>query len=158
LGVPIVRDGVAIAVIDLLRNEVKPFTDKQIELVTTFADQALIAIENVRLFEEVQARTRELSEAVEQQTATAGGLGVISSSPGELEPVFRGVLENAVRLCEAKFGTLELYQDGAFRNVALHNVPQAYVAWRRDALIRPDPRGSLGRVVNTKEAVHTEDL
>jgi len=112
----------------------------------------------VRLFEEVQARTRELSEALEQQTATSDVLQVISSSPGELEPVFRGVLENAVRLCEAKFGTLELYQDGAFRHVALHNVPQAYVAWRRDALIRPDPRASLGRVVKTKEAVHTEDL
>src|SRR5262249_52649199 len=110
------------------------------------------------LEQKLEARTRELAEALERQTATAEVLRVISSSPGELEPVFRGVLENAVRLCEAKFGTLELYQDGAFRNVALHNVPQAYVAWRRDALIRPDPRASLGRVVNTKEAVHTEDL
>src|SRR5215831_19041989 len=110
------------------------------------------------LEQKLEARTRELSEALERQTATAEVLRVISSSPGELEPVFRGVLENAVRLCEAKFGTLELYQDGAFRNVALHNVPQAYVAWRRDALIRPHPRASLGRVVKTKEAVHTEDL
>jgi signal transduction histidine kinase len=158
LGVPLLREGVPIGVIALNRSIVRPFTGKQIELATTFADQAVIAIENVRLFDEVQARTRELSEALEQQTATSDVLQVISSSPGELEPVFRGVLENAVRLCEAKFGTLELYQDGAFRHVALHNVPQAYVAWRRDALIRPDPRASLGRVVKTKEAVHTEDL
>src|SRR5262249_20893719 len=85
-------------------------------------------------------------------------LRVISSSPGELEPVFRAMLENAVRLCDAKFGTLELYQGGVFRNVALHNVPHAYVAWRRDAVIRPDPRSSLGRIVKTKEVVHTDDL
>jgi len=158
LGAPLLRERNVVGVIFLTRTAPEPFTAKQIELIETFADQAVIAIENVRLFEEVQARTRELSEALEQQTATSDVLQMISSSPGELEPVFRGVLENAVRLCEAKFGTLELYQDGAFRHVALHNVPQAYVAWRRDALIRPDPRASLGRVVKTKEAVHTEDL
>ena len=92
----------------------RPFTDKQIELVTTFADQAVIAIENVRLFDEVQARTRELSEALEQQTATSEVLGVISSSPGELEPVFQAMLANATRICEAKFGTLSLYDGEAF--------------------------------------------
>src|SRR5262249_47572113 len=88
LGVPIVRDGVAIAIIDLLRNEVKPFTDKQIELVTTFADQALIAIENARLFEAEQARTEELTEALEHQTATSEVLNVISRSPTDAQPVF----------------------------------------------------------------------
>ena len=97
----------------------QPFTDKQIELVTTFADQAVIAIENVRLFDEVQARTRELTEALEQQTATSEVLGVISSSPGELEPVFQAMLANATRLCEAKFGTLNLYDGEAFRAGAL---------------------------------------
>ena len=86
-------------------QEVRPFTDKQIELVATFADQAVIAIENMRLFDEVQARTRELSESLEQQTATSEVLRVISSSPGELEPVFQAMLANATQTCEAKFGT-----------------------------------------------------
>ena len=90
---------------------------------------------------------KKLAEALEQQTATSEVLRVISSSPGELEPVFQAMLENAVRLCDAKFGTLELYEGGAFRKATLHNVPQAYVAARGDAAIRPDPRGVLGRIV-----------
>ena len=105
----------------LTRSEVRPFTDKQIELVTTFADQAVIAIENVRLFDQVQARTRELSEALEQQTATSEVMGVISSSPGELEPVFQAMLANAVRICEAKIGTLYLREGDGFRTVATQN-------------------------------------
>ena len=100
---------------DSARTGVQPFTDKQIELVTTFADQAVIAIENVRLFDEVQARTRELSEALEQQTATSEVLHVISSSPGELEPVFQAMLANATRICEAKFGIMWLSEGDAFR-------------------------------------------
>ena len=158
LSVPLLRGDEAIGSLTVRRTEIRPFTDKQIELATTFADQAVIAIENVRLFDEVQARTRELTEALEQQTATSEVLRVISSSPGELEPVFETMLENAVRLCDAKFGVLELYEGGAFRKVALHNVPQAYVAARGDAVIRPDPRAGLGRIVKTKEVVHTEDL
>jgi hypothetical protein len=86
--------------------------------VTTFADQAMIAIENVRLFDDVQKRTQELSEALEQQTATSEVLSIISNSPGELEPVFQTMLTNATRLCEAKFGTLNLYDGEVFRNVA----------------------------------------
>src|SRR5262245_29837008 len=109
------------------------------EVVTTFADQAVIAIENVRLFDEVQARSRELSEALEQQTATSKVLHVISSSPGELEPVFRAMLGNAVRLCDAKFGILNLYDGETFRNVAAHNVPPAYAEMRRREPLRPRP-------------------
>src|SRR5262249_11121629 len=103
LGVPLLRDGIAIAVIVLVRAVVEPFTDKQIELVTTFANQALIAIENVRLFEAERERTRELTESLEQQTAMAEVLQVISSSPGELEQVFQTMLSNATRICEANF-------------------------------------------------------
>src|SRR5262249_39838809 len=100
------REGFPIGVLVLAGRA--PFTAKQIELITTFADQAVIAIENVRLFDEVQARTRELSEALEQQTATSEVLRVISSSPGDLEPVFETMLANAVQLCDAKFGVMSL--------------------------------------------------
>src|SRR5262249_34860914 len=106
LVVPMLREGSPIGVFALTRLNVLPFSDKQIDLITTFADQAVIAIENVRLFDEVQARTRELSEALEQQTGTSEVLQVISRSPGELEPVFQAMLANAVRLCEASFGML----------------------------------------------------
>jgi GAF domain-containing protein len=158
LGVPLMREGVPIGTLVLARRVVLPFTAKQIELVETFAHQAVIAIENVRLFDESQARTRELSEALEQQTATSEVLGVISSSPGELEPVFQAMLANAVRLCDAKFGTLNLYDGEAFRAGALHNVPPAYADIRRGMVIRPDPSSSLGRVSRTRQVVHIDDL
>src|SRR5262249_9364775 len=119
LGVPLLREGSPIGVVILQRRRVQPFTDKQIELATTFADPAGIAIENVRLFDEVQARTRELTESLEQQTATSEVLGVISRSPGELKPVFETMLANATRLCGAKFGTLNLYDGDVFRNAAV---------------------------------------
>ena len=159
LGVPLLRDGVPIAVIGLLRTAVKPFTSKQIELVTTFADQALIAIENVRLFEAEQARTRELSESLEQQTATSEALQVISSSAGELEPVFETMLESAVRICGAKFGNLLLVEGDAFRHVALHGAPQAYLEERRrEPVIRPRPGSDLDRIRSTKQIVHVADM
>ena len=103
------RGDVMVGVVILYKLEVQPFTEKQIELVDTFADQAVIAIENVRLFEAEQQRTRELSESLEQQTATSEVLHVISSSPGELDPIFEIILANATRLCGATFGTLNLY-------------------------------------------------
>src|SRR5262249_48300512 len=142
----------------LTRAGVRPFTDKQIELVETFADQAVIAIENVRLFDEVQARTRELSESLEQQTATSEVLQVISSSPGELAPVFEAMLANAPRLCNAKFGTLSLYDGDRFRNVALHNVPTEYADIRLREPFRPHPKAGLAHVARTKQIAHTEDL
>ena len=118
LSVPLLRDGDAIGCLSVRRTEIQPFTPQQIELATTFADQAVIAIENARLFDDEQERTRDLSEALEQQTATSEVLSVISSSPGELEPVFQAMLENATRICEAKFGNLFLYDGRNFHSAS----------------------------------------
>src|SRR5262245_2727097 len=157
LGVPLLREGVPIGVLAMTRSSVRPFTEKQIELATTFADQAVIAIENVRLFDEVQARTRELTEALEQQTATADVLQVISSSPGALEPVFQAMLEKAVSICAAKFGTLYLCDADAFRMVATHNAPPAYVE-ARTKQFRPHPDAPIARAARAKQAVQIADI
>ena len=157
LGVPLLRDGTAIAVIVLVRAVVEPFTDKQIELVTTFADQALIAIENARLFEAEQARTRELTEALEQQTATSEVLRVISSSPGELTPVFEAMLANATKLCQATYGILWLREGDAFRIAALEGA-LATEHWRKGTLYRPSPKVPLARVMQTRAPVHIADM
>ena len=157
LGVPLLREGNPIGVIILTRAMVRPFTDKQIELVTTFADQAVIAIENVRLFDEVQARTRDLTESLEQQTATSEVLQVISSSPGELQPVFEAMLANATRICGAKFGTLNLYDGEAFHIVAVHNVPSEFAVIRHEPF-RPHPRSGHAEIVRTKRPVQIEDI
>src|SRR5262249_42298739 len=122
------------------------------------ADQAVIAIENVRLFEAEQERTQELSESLEQQTATSEVLKVISSSPGELEPVFQAMLENAVRICEAKFGTLYLREADAFRAVATHNAPTPYVEDRKRNLWRPPPDSTLGQVLQTHRVTQIADI
>ena len=158
IGTPLLREGSPIGVFGLARYAVRPFTDKQIELLTTFADQAVIAIENARLFDEVQARTRELSKALEQQTATSEVLGVISSSPGELEPVFEAMLANATRLCEAKFGTLYMYEGDGLRAVAAHNVPPAFAQARRRGPIYPPPGSGLCEAIRTKQTVRITDL
>jgi GAF domain-containing protein len=159
LGVPLLREGTPIGAIMLTRNTVRPFTDKQIELVTSFADQAVIAIENVRLFDEGQARTRELSEALEQQTATSEVLSVISSSPGELEPVFRAMLKNAVQICGAKFGNLWLREGDVFRIGATHGAPPAYVDFlRSEPVFHTDPKLNLGQMVRTKKVFQTADV
>jgi signal transduction histidine kinase len=158
LGVPLLREGTPIGVIVLSRRAVRPFNEKQIELVTTFADQAVIAIENVRLFDEVQARTRELTEALEQQTATSEILQVISGSPGELEPVFESVLANAVRICGAKFGQLNLREGDGFRAAALHNVPPAFAEFLRRGPLRPGPDLPLRRAARTKQVVQYADI
>ena len=157
LGVPLLREGIPIGVIVVQRKAVRPFTNKQIELVTTFADQAVIAIENVRLFDEVQARTRELSQALEQQTATSEVLQVISNSPGELEPVFEIMLANAVRICEATFGNMYLRDGEVFRIAAAHNTPPPLLEHRRRVPLQR-PTSAFGRMVETKEVVHVADL
>src|SRR5262249_37510138 len=159
LGVPLLREGQPIGVIALGRSVVRPFTDKQIELVATFADQAVIAIENVRLFDEVQARTRDLSESLEQQTAMSEVLQIISSSPGKLEPVFDAILANATRICEARFGTLYLRDGDGFRALAAtRDAPPAYVEARKRELLHPSPGGVLGRAAATKHVVHVANI
>ena len=158
LVVPLLREGLPIGLLAMHRAAVRPFTQKQIELVETFADQAVIAIENVRLFDEVQARTRELSESLEQQTATSDVLGIISSSPGELERVFSAMLSNALRICEAKFGNLFLYENGLFREVSNVNVPPDFEAFVQQGPISPNPGTGLARIVSTKQVAHIEDI
>jgi GAF domain-containing protein len=159
LAVPLMREGTPIGVIILQRRAVRPFTNKQIELAETFADQAVIAIENVRLFDEVQARTKELTESLEQQTATSEVLQVISSSPGELEPVFEKMLENATRMCDSKFANLLLYNGSTFQVAATLGAPKEWVEIRRrEPLIRLSGDGPLTQVVATKQVQHVADL
>src|SRR5262249_18897020 len=120
-------------------------------LLRTFADQAVIAIENVRLFNETK-------EALEQQTATSEVLEIISSSPGELNPVFQKMLENACRVCEANFGTMNLWNGEEFNNVARHNMPPAFAAVRQQTPIRPHPDSPMARIVRTHQLVHEHDF
>jgi GAF domain-containing protein len=158
LAVPMFKGDALVGSIIIYRQEVRPFTDKQIDLVKNFAAQAVIAIENARLLNELRQRTNDLSEALEQQTATSEVLRVISSSPGELKPVFDAMLQNATRICEAKFGTLYLREGEGFRTVAAHNAPPAYIEARTRELIRPAPDTALGGAAATKGVVHIADI
>jgi two-component system, NtrC family, sensor kinase len=158
LVVPMLKDAALVGAIAFYTQEVRPFSDKQIELVKNFAAQAVIAIENTRLLNELRQRTNDLSEALAQQTATSEVLQVISSSPGELEDVFRTMLENAVRICEAEFGNVYLCEGDAFRTIAMHGAPPAYVELRQcEPVIRPRPEHPLGRMASTKQVVHVPD-
>src|SRR5206468_3378611 len=130
---------------------------KQIELVKNFANQAVIAIENARLLKELRQRTDELSEALEQQTATSEVLQVISSSPGELDRVFETMLANATRLCGAKFGTLNLYDGDVSRIAAVYNVPPALAATQH-VPFRIHPKSGHAEIRRTKQVVHTADI
>jgi GAF domain-containing protein len=159
LGVPMRKDDQIIGAILIYRQEIRPFMDKQIDLVKNFAAQAVIAIENARLLNELRQRTDDLSESLEQQTATSEVLKVISSSPGELKPVFDALLANAVRICDAKFGVLFLTEGDAFRYVALHGAPPAFAeARRREPVTRVKPGTTIGRVAATKKPAQTADI
>ncbi|MFI5248161.1 MAG: GAF domain-containing protein, partial [Nitrospirales bacterium] len=153
----LLRDRV-IGAIGVARREAAPFDEKQIALIGSFASQAVIAIENTRLLKELRARTDDLTESLEQQTATSEVLQVISSTPGDLEPVFKSMLENATRVCGANFGTMTLYEEGTFRPVALYNMPPAYAATLGEARIQPHPQSGLRTIVRTHQVVHIEDL
>jgi GAF domain-containing protein len=156
LGVPMLKDTEVAGAIVIYRQQVRPFTEEQIALVQNFAAQAVIAIENARLLNELRQRTDDLSEALEQQTATSEVLQVISSSPGELEPVFQAMLENATRICEAKFGSLFEFADGAFRALSNLNTPPALVDFNRKLRVW-GPDTALGRLAHTRQTVHVED-
>ena len=153
LGVPLLREGAPIGVLALIRSVRQPFTPEQIELVNTFAAQAVIAIENTRLLS-------ELRESLQQQTATADVLKVISRSAGELRPVFETMLAKAVELCEASFGAMWLVEGEGYRNVAMHgDLPPAYVErWRRGTLHLPKADIPMVRAIRSRETVHTPDM
>jgi signal transduction histidine kinase len=159
LGVPMLREGVPIGVLVLTRSESQPFTEKQIELVETFADQAVIAIENVRLFDEVQARTRELSEALEHQTATSAVLNVITRSPTDAQPVFDAIVQSAARLCEAMFSLVFLYDGDLLTLAATHNfTPDVLKKLFQTYPKRPDRLVLAGRAVLDGRIAHVPDL
>ena len=158
LGVPLMREGMPIGIVLLMRRTVRPFTDKQIELVETFADQAVIAIENARLFDEVQARTRELSESLQQQTATADVLKVISRSTFDLQTVLQALVEAAARLCEADQGTIAREQGGEFVRAATYGFSDQFTELVKDVPVKPERGSATGRALLEGKVVHIPDV
>src|SRR5215468_1997343 len=148
--VPMHKDNEAVGAITIYRREVRSFTDKQIDLVESFAAQAVIAIENTRLL-------NELRESLQQQTATADVLKVISSSPGDLEPVFQAMLERATQLCEAKFGVMFRFSDGVFRATSWLGNPPVHII-EQPHVVSENPYNLLTRIVSTKQPAHSSDL
>jgi class 3 adenylate cyclase len=150
LLVPMLKENTLVGAISIYRREVRPFSDKQIELVQHFANQAVIAIENARLL-------KELRESLQEQTATSEVLEVISSSPGDVQPVFDTMLEKAVRICDAKFGNIYRWDGDALRLVATHNTPPDYAKHRRHSPFRADQNNAVARMIATKKVVHLLD-
>ena len=158
LGVPLLREGVAIGAITLWKTRVEPFTEKQIDLVTTFADQALIAIENTRLFEAEQQRTRELSELLEQQTATSKVLEVISRSAFDLQAAFEALAESSVKLCAADRSVIYRLDGELLKIAAAFNVSRELREWIERNPIRPSRRGGAARAALERRTVHIPDI
>jgi hypothetical protein len=158
LAVPLIREGRALGSILVRRSEVRVFDQNEIALLNTFAAQAAIAIEDARLLNELRQRTDDLSESLEQQSATSEVLQVINSSPGELEPVFQAMLENATRICEAKFGVMYRYENDAFYPAAMLNAPPRYAdfVWARGRFL-PQSGNALDLVLQTKQVIHSVD-
>ena len=157
-SVPMLHEDKLIGVITIFRQEARPFTDKQIALVQYFASQAVIAIENARLLNELRQRTTDLSEALEQQTATSDVLQVISGSPGDLQPVFAAMLGNAARICNANFGNIFRWDGDALLLVATHNTPPAFTEHRRRVPFRPNQGNPIGDMLKANAAIHVADL
>src|SRR5262245_25769676 len=158
LGVPLLREGVPIGAIALQRTDMRPFTEKQIELVTTFADQAVIAIENVRLFDEVHARSRELAEALEQQTATSEVLNVISRSPSELQPVLDAIVQTAARLCSAEYSFIAKCADGRCHLVAANRLEAEHIQYLARNPVTINRTSVTGRVALECSTLHVPDV
>ena len=159
LAVPLLREGTAIGTITIWRDFVEAFTERQIDLVKTFADQAVIAIENVRLFNELEARNRDLTEALEQQTATSEILRVISSSPTDLQPVFEAIVGSAARLCEATFAALHRFDGQVVTFDAHHGMTEPEVEESRRRFPRPPDRDiAVGRAILDRQVAHIHDI
>ena len=158
LMVPLRNDTGTIGAISVTRTEPGTFAQQHVELLQTFADQAVIAIKNVELFEEVQARTRDLEESLQRQTATSEVLQIISSSPGDLVPVFDKMLENATRICGAEFGSMLLAEGGGFRQAALYNPPAALAAARTGKVLQHHPLSAPATAMRSRQVVQIEDV
>ncbi len=157
-GSPLRREGKAIGVLIVYRHRLAPFTDEEMALQQSFADQAAIAIENARLFDEVQARTRDLTESLEQQTATSEVLSVISSSAGDLAPVFNAMLGKAMQLCGADFGVLNTFDGEQFHTAATRGLPPAYDEYRRSRAMTYGPGTAPVRLLQGEPVVELTDL
>jgi GAF domain-containing protein len=160
LAVPMLRQGKPVGAISIGKAEAIPFSEQQTQLLITFAAQAVVAIENTRLVNELRQRTDDLSESLEQQTATSEVLSVISGSPGELQPVFDTLLAKAVELCEASFGAMWLVDSDGYRTAAIHgDLPEAFVEqWRRGTLHRPKADIPMVRAIRSQKTVHVAEM